>query len=198
MLMTKVKFACVAGLVALAAAAGGVGAGRMAQADEPTPAAKPAAPPVKPVPPAAKPRVPNREDVEIAESKKFAGTWSLVSQTTDGKPAALTDRDVSSRITFDGRHRGQVLVRESSVEDGERTDHFEASVYILNPHRKLKELFITGVGVAYIYEFDGDTLRMATFQDTGFDRPHGFAVADQPPGSPGLEVTVWKRVRVAK
>ncbi len=69
--------------------------------------------------------------------------------------------------------------------------------YSVNPPRPLKEMWFIDTYKSCVYELTGDTLRIARYdEDAILDRPHGFTVADQPPGSPPLVVLVLKREKL--
>ena len=192
MWLTKLKLAAGGVVAALAVGAAGVGVGRQAMADEPKAVpAKPAVAPPAVIAPA------RRSDQEAAERKKFVGTWRIVSETLNGKPEKPKPGGFqqSSRITFDDR--GHCLMHWTADDAPKPTGGFQVFRILVNPHRKHKELLLVSEewSMSGIYEIDGDTLRWAMYvgDDGVADRPHGFAVTDQPPGSPDLAVHVMKR-----
>ncbi len=184
MWITKVKLAAAGVVMALAVGASGVGAGRYAAADEPKGAAAKPNPPPKKVEDSASIQM-KRDRLDKSETDKFEGTWRFVSAATDGTPEPLGVYLLTMRIEF--AQVGQCIIRDTEPT------RFQGVGYRINPYRTPKELFFFERLGAYIYEFDGDMLRLGKLYTSGFDRPHGFTKTDQPPDSPSVTVYVLKR-----
>lgn len=208
MFFTKLKLLVAAGIVAAAVTGAGVAVTHSATADDPVPAKadKPvekATPKVdKPADPKAKPTLAERQKAAQDEYTPLAGEWQLEAVAVNGAaveaessiyPFALS-LGVSNRLV----QGANFFFRTNSFTDGSSCNA-DSVKYIVNRRRTPNELTVmagrqdvTRV-VAYIYEINDERLKLAYYDDPFYtDRPHGFAAADQPAGSPPLVVLDYK------
>ena len=107
------------------------------------------------------------DDAAKAESKKFQGTWQLVSAVSDGKK---TDKATVAKIRV-------------VIAGDKHTVYFDGKAiakeipFVLDPSKKPKEVTDTlpdGKQIKGIYELDGDRLKSCV-APVGRDRPKEFS-----------------------
>ena len=135
--------------------------------------------------------------------------WDLQSATVGGVTKDAESPLFPYTMAFDGDRKFiQVAVlrfKMNSFRDGP-TNEAEQVGCVINTRRTPHELLFliasqrntipreTRRLVSYIYECKGDKLKLAYYDDLHCtDRPHGFAVADQPAGSPPLVVLEYTK-----
>jgi len=112
------------------------------------------------------------------DKDKIQGTWKVQAVTLpDGKPLPA-DQLPDVRMTFDG---DKVVM----TQDGKKV---EEGTFALDPGKKPRAIDLLGKGGKtglQIYQFDGDTLKLAAAGE-GKDRPTDFEAK-------GISITVLKR-----